>query len=216
MIIPHKNAGDNSLKSKFNEKRVKIRLPYLSLIVFILLFLYDGSAFGLITLASAVFHELGHFFAAELCRADVTEVTVYPFGADMKLGRRLLSYKEDIFIASAGAAANFLLAGFSLLLPRGEASELLFACNMTLALTNLMPIEGLDGGGVLRAAVSSLSSAEAADSVMKASSFFSLVIMWGASVYILFVKNGSPSLFVIACALFASLFVRGKTEKSEE
>lgn len=197
------------MSNKTFPQKTKINLPIPSILFYIFLFLCDRSILTVLTLACAVLHEFGHMAAARLCGVRITEMTLYPFGADMRLDSPLRSYRKDLFISSAGAAVNLALAAMCRFVPWRETGMTLVYINLTLAGANLVPVEGLDGGGMLRAALSLLFSPEAATRVLKLTSFAGLIIMWGASVYILFVKNGNPSLFVISCTLFACLYLRG-------
>lgn len=141
-------------------------------------------------------------------RCRITGMTLYPFGADIRLDSPLRSYRKDFFISSAGIAVNLALAAISRAIPAGEVGRALIYVNLTLAAANIVPIDGLDGGGMLRAVMSLVFSPVAAARVLRFTSFAGLLIMWGASVYIFFVKNGNPSLFVISCTLFACLYLK--------
>lgn len=101
-IIPHPRAGDNTLSNKTFGHKTKITLPLPSVLFYILLFLYDRSFLTAITFACAGAHELGHMAAARLCGVGITGMTLYPFGADIRLDSPLRSYRKDFFISSGG------------------------------------------------------------------------------------------------------------------
>ncbi len=204
------------MKNKKHKEKIRIRIPFLSILFYAFLIVYDKSVFTLITLGAALLHELGHMAAAGLCGIGITEITVYPFGADMKLCNPLRSYRKDILISAAGVTLNAGTALFALIMPKGELREWIIACNLTLIVTNLIPVEGLDGGGILRGIICAVSSEEKADCILRGTSFAGLFFMWTAAVYILFVNNGNPSLFIISCALFVSVFVRDTHRKKTE
>lgn len=194
-------------KKIFNSK-TEIKLPLPSVLFYIFMFFCDRSILTVITLACAALHELGHFAAARLCNVGVVKMTLYPFGADMKLDTPLRSYRKDLFISSAGIAVNLALAALSLTLSDRLLEHMMLQINLALAATNLIPIDGLDGGGILRAILNLVFSEEIASTVLNITSFFGLLIMWGTSIHIFFVSNGSPSLFVISCVLFACLYLK--------
>lgn len=199
------------MSNKTFPQKTKINLPIPSILFYIFLFLCDRSILTVLTLACAVLHEFGHMAAANLCGVGITEMTLYPFGADMRLDSPLRSYRKDLFISSAGIAANLTLAALSAAIPDRATAHLLISVNLTLAAANLVPVDGLDGGGILRAALSLIFSPETASRVLSFTSFSGLVLMWGASVYVFFVKNGNPSLFVVSCTLFACLYLGGSS-----
>ena len=196
------------MSNKTFGQNIKITIPLPSVLFYILLFLCDRSVLTAMTFACAGIHELGHMAAAHLCGVGITGMTLYPFGADIRLDSPLRSYRKDLFISSAGIAVNLALAAIACAIPDGELGRSLIYINLTLAAANLVPIDGLDGGGMLRAGLSLAFSPETAARVLRFTSFAGLMIMWGASVYIFFVKNGNPSLFVISCTLFACLYLK--------
>ncbi len=197
-------------------KKIKFKISFSGALFFSLIIIGDRSVFTVITLFSALAHELGHIIAARLSGAYITEITLYPFGADMKLDSRLRSYGKDFFISSAGVLCNLFIVFLSLRISNEYIKNCFVLCNLTLILTNIMPIDGLDGGGMLRAFFAPVIGIERTDAVISALSFCTLLVMWGESVYILLVSNGSPSLFVIVCTLFTSLFLKRKTQKNKE
>ena len=164
----------------------------------------DGKGEAALTLLCAVLHELGHVAAARLAGVRVERITLYPFGADMRMERRMPSYRADMAIALAGAAVNLFLVFIGALL----AWPSLVACNAVLAVVNLLPVEGLDGGAVLLAIAGARGGSGRV--VLKITSFFSLVFLWMVSVYVLLILQGDPSLFILACWFFISTFLRQK------
>ena len=189
-------------------KKTKKFIIHPSTVIFLILISLSGVGYeGLITLFCALIHELGHYFAARICRAVPTKIVVYPFGADMALPVGLRSYKADIFIALAGPCLNLILLSFGLLLSLGE---FFCACNLVLAFINLMPIKGLDGGTVLENLLLTVFSPKTAERVLLGVTFFILFILYLFSVYFLFSGMGDPSLFIIVCALFVGTVGRKK------
>jgi len=76
--------------------------------VFILIFtLINFSPHLIIAVFSALLHETGHIIAALTLKIRISEIVIYPFGADIKIAPgQIVSYKTDIFIKSAGIIAN--------------------------------------------------------------------------------------------------------------
>ncbi len=182
----------------------KIRIPFYTLFFYLLLILRDRGIGTMVSLSSALLHELGHGAAAYLTGTKIETITVYPFGADMRLAPGLRAYRTDAVIAGAGAAVNLLLA----LLGGLMKWPMLIACNLFLAFVNLLPIEGLDGG-LLLLTLARRHGFEG-EKPLKVTSFFCLLFLWMAAVYVLLIAEGDPSLFVLACGLFISIFLRRK------
>ena len=68
----------------------------------------ERSVWGLLSLAAAGLHELGHLGAAVLLGIRPTEFSVGALGARMGLSVPLLSYRHELLIAAAGPGVNLL------------------------------------------------------------------------------------------------------------
>ncbi len=177
-----------------------------STVIFLIILSVSGIGYeGIVTLFCALAHELGHYFAARICRAVPTRIVIYPFGADMVLPNGLRSYWCDIFIALAGPAINIILLIFGMLF---SLDGFFCACNLALAFINLMPIKGLDGGTILGNLLHTFLTPKTAERVLLGFTFSILFLLYLFSVYFLFSGVGDPSLFIIVCAMFAGTVVR--------
>ena len=187
-------------------KKTKKFIIHPSTVIFLIILSISGVGYeGIITLICALIHELGHYFAARICRAAPTRIVIYPFGADMALPIGLRSYKADIFIALSGPSLNLILFFLGITLSLGE---FFCACNLALAFINLMPIRGLDGGTVLENLLLTFITPKTAERVLLGVTFFILFFLYLFSVYFLFSGVGDPSLFIIVCAMFAGTVLR--------
>lgn len=187
-------------------KKTKKFIIHPSTIIFLIILSISGVGYeGIVTLICALIHELGHYFAARICRTAPTRIIIYPFGADMVLPVGLRSYKADIFIALCGPSLNLILLFLGITLSLGE---FFCACNLALAFINLMPIKGLDGGTVLENLLLTFLTPKTAERVLLGVTFFILFFLYLFSVYFLFSGVGDPSLFIIVCALFVGTVMR--------
>jgi len=192
------------LANKKHNARGKIRIPWYTLLFWLLPVIWEPRAAWLLPVISALLHEIGHYAAACALGVGVERITVYPFGADMRLSTGLRSYGTDLAVAGAGAAVNLALAaaGYAV------GSEGVMACNLLLAGVNLLPVSGLDGGAILLSLAGLLGGS--GEKLLKITSFLFLFILWLIAVYIFMMTDGDPSLFVLACGLFVSVFLRGR------
>lgn len=191
-------------------KNKKIKFTFHpSAAVFFLLILISSARLGAITLISALLHELGHIAAAKLTSAEIERITVYPFGADMRI-RGGSSYLTDIIIALSGPLVNLLFFVIAVRLPLSTPAAL---CNLVLCAVNLLPVKGLDGGVILRSLLRLVFPVGTADILTHVSTVSVLFISWLFSVYLLFCESYEPSLFIIVCFLFFSV-VRDQTSRS--
>lgn len=128
----------------------------------------DGVVFLLLLFGCVVLHELGHATTARRFGVRTSEIVLYPIGGIARLDR-IPSGKAELLIAAAGPAVNLVLAAliwvglqFAPVRGPGSAEEMvggplawqLLAANLSLFVFNLIPAFPMDGGRILRAALS--------------------------------------------------------------
>ena len=112
--------------------------------------------------ASLLLHELAHSVVAIFYGLKITAITLFIFGGVAGLESEPKDARSEFWIAIAGPAMSFALAGFGYLMANLLASVgtsdpivVLFAylgiANLVLAIFNLVPAFPMDGGRVLRA-----------------------------------------------------------------
>lgn len=226
-------------------RKIKISISPSTSFFIILLALVNDFSYLLITAASALLHELGHILAAALCKVRINKITLFPFGADIKIASdKLIPYKTDIFIKSAGITANICavigciiylsLASYSSSsvtiigvqniknfivsttnenfqtthkYSPTEAIEFFLVCNLGMAMVNSVPIETLDGGGVLAAILSLKTNPERVTTIMDIVSFIFILLLWIAACYFIMFFGTNFNLFIICGYLFIKLFL---------
>lgn len=119
-----------------------------------LIFGFEEPALAVVTLFAALAHEGGHIGYILLSRELPWSIKSVMSGFRIKASGRL-SYSEEICVYAAGPAVNIILfLLFSLLsLLLGEIAIVIAAVNLVTALSNLLPIRGYDGYGILRTAL---------------------------------------------------------------
>lgn len=120
-----------------------------------------------------ILHEFGHALAARIFGIQTRDITIYPIGGIARLERMSEDPFEELVIALAGPAVNFLIVilllpicihfsptpfDFENLTPPNSFSgslnhylKMLVLSNAGLLIFNLLPIFPMDGGRVLRA-----------------------------------------------------------------
>ena len=124
--------------------RGRIKIPVFTIVYSALLFAVDRSFYTALTLLAAAIHELGHLSAARLLGIGTEQITIYPFGADIRLSAGLRSYRADFFISSAGIVANCIVGILCYAFFCHNIYLNYFSlCNFLLAGINLFPLPSL-------------------------------------------------------------------------
>lgn len=196
-------------KSRADRVKTKITFPTLSVCSLALWLAVEPDGATLLTMLAALLHEAGHLLTARLLGVGVSEITLLPLGADIKFSR-LTTYREDILTGISGAAANILSA--LLLLPLGAHPTVrYFICsNLALAAINLLPVDTLDGGTVLRGILSARMPEKTASAVMTALSAASLSVLWLCSVYLMLRSCTGIELWAICMSVMLGMLRRNR------
>lgn len=121
-----------------------------------------GIGFTLAVFGCVLLHEFGHALVARRFGIETRRITLLPIGGVAELERAPEDPRAELWIAAAGPAVNFAIAGvlalvgWSLGIFAGSGllsivfSGLLWA-NLMLGLFNLVPAFPMDGGRVFRA-----------------------------------------------------------------
>lgn len=156
------------------------------------------------TLAAILLHEGGHYAVAALCGHAPKGLTCRPLGALLQTPG-LLSYREEILVAFGGPLANIICVLFCAILGF-PLSSFFPSVSLSLALLNLLPIAGFDGGRITACLCGNFLPPAPAERVCRALSFFCLFCLWSISVYLLMRQGASLSLFVFSVTIFLRLF----------
>jgi Zn-dependent protease len=174
------------------------------------------SVFGCVLL-----HELGHALMARRFGIGTVDITLYPIGGVARLQRLPRAPGAELLIALAGPAVNFVIAAilycFLVLLggatagPAGSLGVFVFelmCINLGLGLFNLVPAFPMDGGRVLRAALSTgLGRARATQIASKVGQILAVVFVLGAYTW-------TGSLNPMHLALAAFIFFAARSEEA--
>lgn len=177
----------------------------------------DSSGLAAFALFCALIHECGHIAVLHLLKIPVKKISFRLFGIEIicKPGT-VLGYRREIALALAGCAANLLaclpaaLLLYLQIFPRQSGEILLL--NLMLCLFNLLPIGPLDGGRALEAALCQKMRCETAEKAVTVLSFFFIIPLVCAGVYLV-IKTGY-NLSLIAAAVYLAVALVLKNGKA--
>ena len=204
---------------RFGGTAVKIHITFLLFLVWIAASAWahggpaaalDSTLFIVLIFLCVVLHEFGHILAARRYGIQSPEVTLLPIGGVASMSRLPPDPRQELVVALAGPAVNFVI-GLTLVLALGslkpgELTEIddphlslmgrLAAANIFLAVFNLIPAFPMDGGRVLHALLSMrMGGAQATEVAAKVGQAFAI----GLGFLGLF---GDPLLIFIAIFVY--------------
>jgi len=138
---------------------IEVHITFWLLLAFVAIF--EGVVAGLVlavfVFGSVLLHELGHALVARRLGVPIAGIELYFFGGVAKMAGPPRSARDEIWIASAGPAVSLMLGGLFALLAFVTGLgvfRLLAYVNLVLGAFNLLPALPMDGGRVMRAALS--------------------------------------------------------------
>ncbi len=168
-----------------------------------------GTRIPLLTLVAILIHEAGHLLAAYLLHMKPKGVSADTIGIRLLFRGAPPSYGKEIFLCASGPLANLL--SLLLVLPfKGAENAFFLSVSAALAILNLLPIEGFDGGRILHGTLLLFLSPTLADRISDLFSFLFLFVLWCASVYLMMRTGNELSLFFFSAAIFFRIFLQKK------
>lgn len=170
-----------------------------------LLFLGSPPAHVLLFFCAVLLHEAGHLIALLSFGYPPTGLSLSLSGAVLQTREDFIPYKKEAAISLAGPFFGLLgcaAALFSLRQRFTENGMLFFSFNFLLALLNLLPIRGTDGGCALFALLCYHGEEWQARKWTDAIHRVFLTLLYGVSTWLL-VKEKNPSLLILTLSLTA-------------
>lgn len=169
---------------------VKFEIDYVFVSLFVIYIAVDRTGIMLPLLGSIVIHELSHLLCIFLFKSEVKAVKLIVGVISVEYADICESYKKIIALL-AGPASNIALA----LIFKMHNNDVVFALNIVIAIYNLLPLDGLDGGAIAAEIFTSFLPENKARNILLFINLFfltSISLMW-----FLFFKNNVFILIVV-------------------
>lgn len=186
--------------------RPRIRLHPFAAAGLFLLFFAAPRAYAFSVLSCVILHELGHLAAATLFGRTARSICLMPTGMRIELPPPR-TYAEELIVAMAGPLMNLLWMLLFRALPSAvslKTAEL----SLALAILNLLPITGFDGGHIVHALTALVISDGAAQRFLQLTTSLCLAVMWMLSLYVFFYSGVNVMLLIFCAYLFSFLIVK--------
>ncbi len=176
-----------------------------------LLLFMNTDGYLLLLLLAAWIHEAGHLICAGLSGQRVEAMSLGLMGARIRLSGHGGSYVQDALVAFWGAGANLLclFPAWCVIRATGgsTAAIFFFFCSLFLALMNLLPADGLDGGVILHSLAAQRFDLSRADLLLALFSRITVGVLLVISLF-LWQVAGNLSLLIVCASLFFRLLCR--------
>lgn len=138
----------NHGKNAFFQRAFRIANQFLPVLFWVTLILgFEEPQIAMLTIISAIIHEGGHIAFLKFKKIKNGELRGVISGFRIRPGS-VLTYHEELMLYLSGPLSN-LGAALLFSLFRGETAALLCTLNVATAVSNLFPVEGYDGYGIL-------------------------------------------------------------------
>lgn len=188
---------------RFEFLNIKFYLSFwaVALLTFSVVSSVDGQDILLLCLISASLHEAGHLILICKSKGKPRGINIYPSEIQIISNSVNLSLKEDILITLAGVFTNFILSAvfyFIFLLYNLRLFYDFSVCNLIMGIFNILPIESLDGGQLLRMLISTRLPPKTVDTIFNILSAIFIIPIAVLGILVLFVsKNNFSLIFII-------------------
>ncbi len=148
-------------------------------------------------------HEISHLVAAKFIGLSCSNITIYPFGLNLKLKNTIIySLSDEIILYLSGPLSNILMALLSLII--GVKGDFYYK-NLALFFVNILPIIPLDGGMIIKKILNQRLGYDGGNRVMRVISFLFLAVVLSFFSILLYMQKFNPSLCIFAAFLVCNI-----------
>lgn len=195
--------------------KIHFKISIFGILMILILIFGDNPKYAAIAIFAALIHETGHILASRLLKMKLDSFSLKLFKAKIGIALPLHSYKHELLLSLAGPAANIFSGLIAISIygkfPSNEYIIFGAVASFFLAILNLLPIKGFDGGRILICLLAPMFDLYIIEYVLEILSFSCILLLWIISVYLMLKIGTSLTLFVFSSALFAKMFISTET-----
>lgn len=195
---------------RFRFLGTEIYISFLFMAVITLMLAFDKTGLVLPTLVAVLLHETGHLFIMWVKGMAPKRIKLIP--ASVQITNSFSRcYRNDIAIALAGPAVNFLFFGvlyYNYLCYKNEGTLYFALLNLLIGGYNMLPIKGLDGGTVLYTVLCNFADINKAELVLKLISFFAGVTVILAAITLHIKGKLNLSLYIMGVYILVTGLIK--------
>ena len=200
---------------KFRIGKADVRLSLGVLPLFVALIVIGESASLAIAVLSLVLHELSHAIAAKNLGFQIRRISIYPFGAILRLDALCAAARGEWIAALAGPIGSLVIASAArlfahLFLQQSSLMDAFVHTNAAIALLNLLPAYPLDGGRIAKTLLLRFLDERTARIVSMCFTVLIAMLLIALGFYCLYQGFPSWTLFGIAPYLMISSWIEWK------
>lgn len=201
---------------------IKIGRVYINLLIIPLLFAaYITNSLSELYMAyiTATLHELAHLLVALRYKVLISGFVIMPFGVCMRIkDNKIDNPVHECIICMAGPLANLalIIVGFLLrdyLAAPKELVDFFICSNASILLINTIPIVPLDGGRVLRAALTAKYGFLKASKLSHIISQLNIVLIGFFGIYVLWITRFNVSVMLLCTFLIFNMSAEKKNNE---
>ena len=168
---------------------IKFEISYIFASLIVLYIAFDRTGMLSYLLIGIIIHELSHLLFVYIFRSKICSVKLI-IGAISIEYRDFCDRYKRIITLLMGPVSNLIIAGISYYF----MYEKMFAVNLVIAIYNLLPIKGLDGGSILFEVLLSFLCEEKANAFLN---IITMVISTSCLITCFFVFKNNLSMIII-------------------
>lgn len=188
---------------KFKLLGTEIYISFLFSAVLAFMIATDRTGLCIPTLFAAFIHETGHLLALWACDCQPKAIRLIPASVQIVRGFSKKRYGEAA-ISLCGPLANavvFLALFINYSITKSEISLQFGLLNLILAVFNMLPVSGLDGGTLLTLAIARFTDINRAEGIVRIITALFSALCFLTGVYLWVSGKANLSLFIVAVYL---------------